>query len=346
MAHTNTGRLLAVAAGLAALSLAGGCIFIDAQFGLDPDGTQHGRIEAGVMQAVLQQGEGDFTADVSEELAPGRWQDLGEELRDGWQVKTMVGEAPPGEALFTDEAEAAPEFGMTGRLLSTEYTFSMELPEESMQPQVGPVEIQPEAEAPAEGGEGEVQFEGMDEAMSGMMAMMMSSGDAGLRFSADLPGEIVSTNGEVAAPGRAAWAIDFMNPDPELRVLEAESRLLNWPSIGRLAGEMTAMGRWDLAPALIAGVRRGVLPDPATADPMAAQLDAVMYVQVLEIMVALDQAVGEQIANQVMTTLGLNADDIDPAFVEEVALRLEGMDLAAEVDAKVIEQLLGTLGGR
>ena len=41
MAYTNTGRLLAVAVALAALSLAGGCIFIDAQFALDPDGTQH-----------------------------------------------------------------------------------------------------------------------------------------------------------------------------------------------------------------------------------------------------------------------------------------------------------------
>ena len=353
MAHTSTGRLLATVVALAALSLAGGCIFIDAQFGLDPDGAQHARLEAGVLQSVVEQGEGEFTSDISEGLAPGKWQDLGEETRGQWLVRTMVGQAAPGEALFTDEAEVAPEFGVTGRLLSTAYTFTMALPEETMQPQMGPVELQPEAEAPAaeapaeggEGGEGEVQFEGMDEAMSGMMAMMMSSGEAGLRFSADLPGAIVSTNGEIAALGRAAWAIDFMNPDPELRVLEAESRLLNWPSIGRLAGEMTALGRWDLAPALIASVRRGVVPDPVTADPMAAQLNTAMYVQVLEIMVALDQAVGEQITNEVMTTLGLNADDVDPAFVEGIAVRLEGMDLAAEVDANVTEQLLGTLGG-
>jgi len=46
-----------------------------------------------------------------------------------------------------------------------------------------------------------------------------------------------------------------------------------------------------------------------------------------------------------MTTLGLNADDVDPAFAEGIAVRLEGMDLAAEVDANVTEQLLGTLGG-
>jgi len=350
MARTSTGRLLAMAAALAALSLAGGCIFIDAQFALDPDGTQHARLEAGVLQSVAEQGEGEFTSDISEGLAPGKWQDLGEETRGQWLVRTMVGQAAPGEALFTAEAEVAPEFGMTGRLLSSEYSFTMALPEESMQPQMGPVEVQPEGEgaqpeAPGQGGEGEVQFEGMDEAMSGMMAMMMSSGESGLRFSANLPGEIVATNGEVPAPGRAAWAIDFMNPDPEMLVLEARSRLLNWPSIGRLAGALTAMGRWDLAPVLIAGVRRGVVPDPVTADPMAAQLNSAMYVQVLEIMVALDRAVGEQIANQVMTTLGLNADGVDPAFVEAVAVRLEGMDLAAEVDANVTEQLLGTLGG-
>jgi len=326
MAHTDTGRLLAVAIALAALSLTGGCIFIDAQ-------------------SVAEQGEGEFTTDMNEGLAPGRWQDLGEETRGQWQVRTMVGEAPPGEALFTEEAQAAPEFGMTGRLLSTEYTFSMALPEEGMQPQMGPVEVQPEGEAPAGGGEGEVQFEGMDEAMAGMMALVMSSGEAGLHFSAELPGEIVATNGEIAGPGRAAWAIDFMNPDPEMRVLEARARLLNWPSIGRLAGELTAMGRWDLAPVLIAGVRRGVVPDPVTPDPMSADLNTAVYAQVLEIMVALDQAVGEQIANQVMTRLGLNADDVDPALVETIAARLDGLDLCAEVDANVAEQVVGALGG-
>jgi hypothetical protein len=45
-----------------------------------------------------------------------------------------------------------------------------------------------------------------------------------------------------------------------------------------------------------------------------------------------------------MAELGLNADP-DPALVEEIAVRLEGMDLGAEIDQSVMEELLGMLGG-
>lgn len=177
------------------------------------------------------------------------------------------------------------------------------------------------------------------------MAMMMSSGEAGLRFSAELPGEIVATNGETVAAGRARWSIPLSGPPAELTELTATSRLLNWPSIGRLGGELTAAGRWDLVPALIEGVRRGVVPDPVVADPVAAPLDVMMYIQALEIMTALDAAVGPGIGTEAMRTLGVGGADVDPAQVAAIAGRLERIDLPAEADAAVLQWLLGRLGG-
>ena len=160
----------------------------------------------------------------------------------------------------------------------------------------------------------------------------------------DLPGEIVATNGELESGSRAAWRIDLSAEEPPYEALIASARLVNWPVLGKLGGQMTQMGRWDLVPALIAGARRGVLPDPATDNPDAAELNTLMYVQAVEIMVALDAAVGEQIATEVMMTLGMGGD-ADPAMVEEMAVRLEGMDLGAEIDEGVRERLLGVLGG-
>ncbi len=353
MASTSTGRFVLIGVALAALVGVGGCIFIDAQFALAPDGSTSARLEAGVLKSMLEQGEGDFVADIGEGLAPGRWQELGDEDRGEWRVRTMVGQAGPGEALFTEEAEAIPQFGMTSHLLSTAYTFTMPVPEGAdMQPQMtGEPHDDDGEDAEAEHDDGddaeghEVEFEGMDEAMGEMMALMMSSGEAGLRFSVALPGEIVEANGEVVAPDRAAWAIDIVNPDPDLTALSAESRLLNWPNVGRLGGELVAMGRWELVAPLIAAVRRGVVPDPVTEDPTGADLNAEMYAQIIEIMMALDVAVGEQITDTVMQTLGLSGDDVDAGFVAEIAERVKARDLAAEIDGNVTDMLLGELGG-
>jgi hypothetical protein len=104
------------------------------------------------------------------------------------------------------------------------------------------------------------------------------------------------------------------------------------------------MGRWDLVPALVSGVRRGVLPDPVSADPMAAEPDALMYVQALEVMVALDAAAGEAISTEVLQAVGMNGS-LGRAEIEEIAVRLEGIDLTAEVDEGVRERLLGVLRG-
>lgn len=340
---TNTARLLIGAAALVALTLTGGCIFVDARFALDPDGTQHARLEAGIWEALARQGEGDFSADIDNSLVEGRWRELPEETRGQWVVKTFVGEAPPGEALFTEEAEEVPEFNKVTRLLSTEYTFTMSAPKVAPKTEIAPVE--PPEGAQDNGGEGQMQIEGMNEAMMGMMALMMSSGEAGLRFSVILPGEIIATNGEVVGPGQATWKIDLTENEPQLEVMQATSRLPNWPNIGRLGGELVARGRWDLVPALIAGVSRGVLPDPITEDLAAAGFDVAMYEQLLEIMMALDRAVGEQVANQVMTALGLNASDLDADAVSKIAERLQEGDLPTKVDQHVAEWLVQQLGG-
>ncbi len=343
MVSTNrTVRLLIGGAVLIALTLTSGCVFVNARFSLDPDGTQHARLEAGILEALARQGEGDFSAEIDNSLAEGRWRELPEETRGQWLVKSLVGEAPPGEALFTEEAEEVPEFGMVSRLLSTEYTFTMSAPKVAPKTEITPVEP---PEGTQDDGEAQVQIEGMDEAMTSMMAMMMSSGEAGLRFSVELPGEIVATNGEAVGPGQAAWRIDLTETEPQLEVLQATSRLLNWPNIGRLGGELVARGREELVPALIAAVRRGVLPDPITDDPASATFDVAMYEQLLDIMIALDQAVGEQVANEVMTTLGLNAADLDAEAVGKIAERLQGRDLPAEIDQHVAEWLVQQLGG-
>ena len=343
---TDLWRMTTLAAALAALTLTGGCIFVNAQFTLDPDGTQHARVEAGMLEGVGEE-EGDFTAQMGDSLAEGKWQALEDEMRGQWRVKTLVGEAGPGESLFAPDAQPQPEFASTTHLLSTEFSFAMPLPEGA---EMGPVTVTQEDgaaadEAPADEGEGGVQLEGMDQALEGMMTMMMSSGEAGLHFSARLPGEIVETNGTIVTADRARWSIPLTGPPPEMAAMSAISRLLNWPSVGRLGGELTAAGRWDLVPALIAGVRRGVVPDPVVADPTAAALNVTMYIQALEILTALDAAVGPEISTDIMRTLGLGGTDVDAARVAAIAERLEGMDLSAETDAEVTRWLLGRLGG-
>ncbi|MGI5819822.1 MAG: hypothetical protein ACOX9R_17200 [Armatimonadota bacterium] len=345
----SSGRIILAGLALAALSVAGGCIFVDAQFSMAPDGATSARMEAGVLRTAAEHGGGDFTTDLGETLTEGRWVELEPFERGQWQVQAWEGNAAPGESLFVEGDAPRPEFGMEQHLLSTVYTFEMALPD-------GPVVGTPEAAdppppavepAPEMEGDGEPQMEGMEQfgaAMGEMMAMMMTTGDAGLRFSVELPGEIAATNGELASPSRAAWKIGLTEDEPPHESLIARSRLLNWPVIGKLGGQMAQMGRADLVPALIAGARRGVMPDPASADPMSEELNTLMYVQALEIMIALDEAVGEQIATEVMITLGLG-DDPGPATVEEIAVRLEGMDLVGEIEEGVKQRALGLLGG-
>ncbi|MFP4249670.1 MAG: hypothetical protein ACLFU7_08415 [Armatimonadota bacterium] len=339
-------RALLLVLALTGLTLAGGCIFVDANFAMAPDGSTQARMEAGVLKSIAEQGEGDFTTDVSENLVAENWTELEAFERGQWQVQAWEGQAGPGERLFVEGDAPAPEFGVVQHTLSTVYTFDMPLPEG---PVAGPTEggeAAPEPEPQPEE-EGEVEVEGMEQmgaAVGEMMAMMMTTGDAGLRFSVDLPGELVETNGAHVSPGKVAWGIDLTAEEPPVDRLLARSRLPNWPVVGRLGGQMAEMGRPELVSAMIAGARRGVLPDPVSDDPSSAELDTLMYVQAVEIMMALDDAVGEQNAAVLMGRLGLTGD-ADPATVEEVAERLEGLDLGAEIDEAAAERALELLGG-
>jgi hypothetical protein len=307
-------------------------------------------MEAGVLKTMAEQGEGDFSSDVNENLVEENWTELEPFDRGQWRVQAWEGHAEPGERLFTEGEGPRPQFETEEHALSTVYTFEMPLPRGPMM-ETGPAPDQPAPEEPQpEGEEGEAAegegAEGMQQmgaAMGEMMAMMMSTGEAGLRFSVELPGQLVVTNGQIISQQRAAWKIDLSAEEPPVTELHAVSRLPNWAVVGQLGARMAEMDRADLVPALISGVRRGVLPDPV-GDVPAAELDALMYVQATEIMMALDAAVGEQIATDVMRTLGLTGDP-DPATVEEIAVRLEGMDLAAEIDEGARQHALELLGG-
>jgi hypothetical protein len=324
-------RVAVLALALCALTLAGGCIFVDAQFTMAPDGATAARLEAGVLKSVAEQGEGSFTADIGEMLAEGKWTGPEDFERGEWLAQAWEGRAAPGESLFVEGEAPAPEFGTEQHLLSTVYSFEMALPQTEM-------EATPEAE------EGAVADPEMQAAVQGMMQAMMSTGEAGVRFSVSLPGEIASTNGEVSGPSTVRWALDPTADEQAYDTMSAQSRLLNWPVIGKLGGQLAQMGRWDLVPALVSGVRRGVLPDPVSADPMAAEPDALMYVQALEVMVALDAAAGEAISTEVLQTAGMNGT-LGRAEIDAIAVRLEGIDLTAEVDEGVRERLLRVLRG-
>ncbi len=343
---SRAGRAVVLVVALMALTLAGGCMFVDATFSVSPDGSRDARMEAGVLKSMAEQGEGDFTTDINENLVQENWTELDEFDRGKWRVKAWEGHAGPGQKLFAAADGPNPQFGTQQHALSTVYTFEMPLPEG---PVMGPTDggAQPptqEQEGEGAGDNGAQDMQQMNEAMGQMMQAMMSSGDAGLRFSVDLPGEVMATNGQLMSPANASWRIDLTAQEMPYDMLTAKSRLPNWPVVGKLAGQMTQMGRWDLVPALIAGVRRGVLPDPVSDDPMSAELDTIMYVQAVEIMMTLDQVAGEQIANQVMGELGITGDP-DPAAVEEIAVQLEGIDLGRQIDRGVTEQLLNALGG-
>ena len=336
----RTGRLVLIAVALMSLAFAGGCFFLDARFSMAPDASVDARIETGVLKSMA--GDGEVDAELSEGLAEGKWTEQEQYERDQWLVTAMVGHAGPGESLFRPDAEPQPQFEMTRHALSNAYTFRMPLPESGDAGLDG--EAVPEGQA-GDGGEAEVEgMEAFGDALGEMIGAVFASGDSGLRFSVELPGEIVETNGKMAQWRGVEWTLDPMAPEPGYEELFARSRLLNWAQVGRLAEALADRGRWDLAPALISGVQRGIVPDPVTDDPAAVEFDALMYVQALEIMVALDRAVGERISTEVIKRLGLS-DDPDPALVEEIAVRLEGMDIGAEIDREVVERLLGMLGG-
>ena len=333
--------------GLAVASLAvsmSGCIFLDAEFEMDVDGGTSATLEVGILKSLAEQGEGeDPTTEMREELAEGKWEE--EQFdRDQWRVSSLKGHAGPGESLFAEEAKMQPEFATETHLFSTVYQFTLPLPEDA----IG-VEEPPEAEAEAEGeGQDEVEVEGMEgaeELFGDLAGLMMTGGEMGLRFAVTLPGRIIATNGETTAADRAAWHMDLAGVAAEgQEALAASSRLINWESIGRMGPRLAAMGRYDLVPALIAAVERGVVPDPATNAPLQAELDAPLYAEILGIMVALDAAVGPQLTDSIMVGLRLNADTLDRAAVQKVLQRVTAEGFTVSVEKDVREALIRQLG--
>ncbi len=344
MASTSAGKVVLLCGLLCGLAVVSGCIFLDAQFEMGVDGGTDATLEVGILKSLAEQGEGgDPTAQITEGLAEGKWQQ-DQFDRDQWRVSSLKGHAGPGESLFTKDAEMQPKFVTETHLLSTVYGFTLPLPKDA----VG-VKEQIEADAKPQGeGEGEVKVEGMENAdklFGDLAALMMTGGDKGIRFAVTLPGSIISTNGETSAANRATWHMDLAGVGAEgQEALTARSRLVNWGSIGRMAPRFAAVGRYDLVPVLVAAVQRGVVPDPVTDAPLQAELDGGLYADILDIMVALDAAVGPKLANTIMVGLHLNADTPDRAAVQKVLQRVTAEDFAASVEKDLSESLIGQLG--
>jgi hypothetical protein len=328
--------------GLLAASVAvgvSGCIFVDAHFGVTPDGSTDAVIEFGMLKSLAERAEGEGAeAEFGKGLAEGKWEQQQQFERDGWQVTAFKGHAGPGESLFAEEADVDTELRTETRLLSTIYEFTMTVPQQPLE-----VEAPPPAEAPPEAEQG-VEIEGADEIFGDVAAMMMTSGQSGVRFGVSLPGRIIESNGVVVAPGGVAWRLDLNAQEAPPEAFRARSRLPNWQSIGRMGAALTGVGRADLVPVLIAAVERGLVPDPQTDAPLQADFNLQLYGQLLDIVLRLDAAVGPELTNVVMGTLQLNRDSPDAARVAKVLERVSAQDFAASVQQEVAASLVKQLG--
>ena len=340
MAGIDGRRLLLMAALLLGVAALQGCMFLNAHFELKPDGAVDAMMEVGVLKEAM---EGDMEAEITppDDLEEGQWEEPVESERDEWHVTTLRGHAAPGERLFREGAEEVPEFTIERHLLTTVYGFNMPVKFESNVKQ--PVDVQPDQGGADDQQQGGEEMEQLGE-MLGDLATVMAGEGAPFHFYCTLPGEIASTNGRMVGPGKVAWDVGLSGEGiPESKELQAASRLINWEVIGTVGTSLVEMGRDDLVQALIRGAQRGMVPDPVTDNPPGGEIDLPLYVQILDIMVALDNLVGETMSDRIMQRLQLNVDEPDRDVVAAIAKKVTAEDFAATLNEAAVDSLVNVL---
>ncbi|MCD6360259.1 MAG: hypothetical protein J7M38_05280, partial [Armatimonadetes bacterium] len=148
----------------------------------------------------------------------------------------------------------------------------------------------------------------------------------------------------MVGPGKVAWDVGLSGEGiPESKELQAASRLINWEVIGTVGTSLVEMGRDDLVQALIRGAQRGMVPDPVTDNPPGGEIDLPLYVQILDIMVALDNLVGETMSDRIMQRLKLNVDEPDRDVVAAIAKKVTAEDFAATLNEAAVDSLVNVL---
>jgi len=334
MVGTNVRKLLLLVLLSAGAGALNGCVSLDGNYSIAPDGSADVTVELGVLKTLMELGQGeDPLAQVGEGLAEGKWQQ--EEFdRDQWHVFALKGHAGPGESLFTQQAEMAPQIGIRTHQFSTRYEFEAPTLTGPMPIQAGGEAEPAPAQAPQQDEEAATP-ELPTDVLENLASLMLGGSDFGMRFSVSLPGRITETSGELVAPNRAAWSFDLQSIAQPPGKLYAQSRLLNWESVARMATALGELGRYELAPRFVDGIERGVLPDPWTEAPLAQELRPELYVKLLEIMAALDSALGEQVTDGVMRNLGLHEAAVDAGRLARIHERVTSEEFAASVAAEV-----------
>lgn len=335
MAGTDRRRLVCLAALFLGAVALNGCMFVNAHFTVQHDGSTDAAVEIGILKAALEGEEGGAETTLGEALEEGRWQKPEEFDRGQYRVTAVKGHAGPGESLFKPGTPDVPSFGRETHLLTTVYSFTMPLHVQPPTPQEGPEAQQP----PAAGGDDQRMQE-----MFGALAALMSAQDQNLRFACTLPGEIASSNGTQVAPDTVAWALNLSGAGlPEGGELRATSRLINWRVVGEVGDALMRRGREDLVLPLVAGAQRGIIPDPITANPAAQAVDLELYTQILEVMVALDGLVGKELTDQIMVALKLNVDRPDPQALAVIAAKVASPAFAEAVSRAAVDNVVWKL---
>ncbi|MEN6344316.1 MAG: hypothetical protein ABFE16_03375, partial [Armatimonadia bacterium] len=250
--------------------------------------------------------------------------------KEGWQVKALDREGYEG-AVLTRTAPVGAEllaFGdqkgkthltvqVVKRLFTTEYFVSGALDLASGASAEEPGDQRDQASARvvfAQNAEGHgAAPEGLEklrpEALMGML------GDQGpyARFTLQMPGTIVDTNGEPDDSGGVTWKLDLFGAGSEAGEgaieITAHSRVFNHQSIGRLADRLGEEANLNDMPALIEHyLERDLLPNPPKTDPLSASLDIPAYAALLQSVATLEEALGQQVTDSVIHRMDLNSD--------------------------------------
>jgi len=339
MGDTNIRKLALLVVMLLGVASLNGCLFVNAHFTRGASGGTDAIVEMGVLKAILEADEVEGDMNIGDEgLVKENWEEPQEFDRGEWHVTLMKGHAEAGESLFKEESGSGPpEFTSEKRLFTTVHGFALRVPTEGLatDDDADEEEVNVEVEG----------FEGLEE-MMGDLAGMMAGGGEPMRFACTLPGVVFEHNGNLTSSDTVGWQFGLSGEGiPEGEVLSARSRLINWEVIGAVGSTLVEGGRHDLVLPLIAGAQRGVIPDPIVAgDPLSGEVDVPLYVNILDIMVALDGLVGEEMTDQVMVGLGLNGDEPDAAMVERVLGRLSAEDYATDVNEGIADGMVQTLG--